>query len=237
VRCMLAGIVGVGVALLVAAAPSAAEFWLDKDFTRWSPNEVERMFIDSPWAKKVTIVLGRLSEQPLEGFQGGGAGLGGGGDRPARGGDVGDDEFQRIRRVNVFVVWASALPVRQALVRRQVRPDAPISPDQQRQLAEDWPLYTLAVAGMPTQVAAKSTIDEVRARTALKAGRKAPIAPQDIRLAREGTRSVRIEFLFPKGDGISPDDKEVVFTTKLGDVEITRKFKLADMMVGGRLAL
>jgi hypothetical protein len=33
------------------------------------------------------------------------------------------------------------------------------------------------------------------------------------------------------------DDKEVEFTTKLGKVGLTKKFKLADMMVGGRLAL
>ena len=140
--------------------------------------------------------------------------------------------------MTVSIVWNSALPIRQALVRRQNRPDAPIPPDQQQQLGEDTPFYTLAVIGLPIRMAMQGgTIDEVKSKTTLKPNRKEPIAPQDIRVLRDGEQSVRIEFLFPKNNAIAPDDKEVEFSTKLGNVELTRKFKLADMMVRGRLAL
>ena len=54
---------------------------------------------------------------------------------------------------------------------------------------------------------------------------------------KDGDQLVRVEFLFPKTSAIVLDDKEVEFSTKLGDVELTKKFKLADMMVRGQLAL
>ena len=141
--------------------------------------------------------------------------------------------------MTVSVAWISALPVRQAVLRRrQAGPDAPIPPDQQRQLGEEAPFYTVAVIGLPLRLAMQGgTIDEVKGKTTLKPNRKEPIAPQDIRVLPDGDRSVRIEFLFPKNDAIALDDKEVEFVTKLGNVEVTKKFRLADMTVRGRLAL
>ena len=56
-RCTLAGAVAV---LLASAALTAADFWEEKDFTTWSPQQIDKMLTDSPWAKKATIVLGSL---------------------------------------------------------------------------------------------------------------------------------------------------------------------------------
>ena len=127
---------------------------------------------------------------------------------------------------------------------------APIPPDQQRQLSQDEPLYRLAVVGLPVRGRALplGTIDEIKARTALKPARKDRILPETIRVLsapawmlgqsfKDGDQFVRVEFLFPKTSAIALDDKEVEFSTKLGDVELTKKFKLADMMVRGQLAL
>lgn len=230
-RCTLAT---VGTCLLASSALTAADFWQEKDFTVWSARQVEKMLTDSPWAKKVTIVVGSLREEGLGGFQPGAAGLGGGGGAPR---DSGDVEVQRLRRVTVTVAWLSAMPVRQALVRRQTSPGAPLQPDRQRQLTEDEPFYAVAVVGLPLRLAAKGTIDEVKSRTALKPNRKERIAPEDIRVFQDGEQSVRVEFRFPRTNAIALDDKEVEFTTKLGDAELTKKFRLADMMVRGRLAL
>ena len=58
-RCTLAGAVAV---LLASAALTAADFWEEKDFTTWSPQQIDKMLTDSPWAKKATIVLGSLRE-------------------------------------------------------------------------------------------------------------------------------------------------------------------------------
>ena len=44
-------------------------------------------------------------------------------------------------------------------------------------------------------------------------------------------------FLFPKTDVITLDDKDVELVTRLGNDEVKKKFKLADMVFGGQLAL
>jgi len=234
VRSTLAGTAGL--CLLASVALTAADFWEEKEFTAWSNQQVEKLLSDSPWARKVTVVTGRLREGARnEGFQGGGAGFGGGGGG-ARDGDAG--EFQQIGRMTLTVAWASALPVRQALVRRQIGPDAPIPPDLQRQLSEDDPFYTVAVVGLPFRMTARmGTIDEVRAKTALKPSGKEPIAPAELRAAKDGDQFVRVEFLFPKTSAITLDDKEVEFITTLLGVEVKRKFRLADMTIRGRLLL
>ena len=236
----------VGTWLVASAVLAGADFWQEKDFKAWTAPQVEKMLTDSPWVKKVTVVIGSLREGSLDGFQGGDVGLGGGAGRNPEDGT----QVQGVRRVTVTVAWISGLPVRQAMVRMQSGLGAGIAPDQQRQLSQDEPLYTLAVVGLPLRGRAilLGTIDEIKARTALKPARKDRIPPEDVRVLsvpawtlgrsfKDGDQFVRVEFLFPKTSAIALDDKEVEFSTKLGDVELTKKFKLADMMVRGQLAL
>ena len=238
----------VGAWLVASAALRAADFWQEKDFTSWTAQQIEKMLSDSPWVKKVIVPIGGLREGALDSFHGGDAGLGGGAGRNPEGGN----EVQRVRRVTVTVAWISALPVKQAMVRMQSVGQGPqIAPDRQRQLSQDEPHYTLAVVGLPVRgrVLALGTIDEIKARTALKPAGKDRILPEDIRVLsvpawtlgatgfKDGDQLVRVEFLFPKTSAIVLNDKEVEFSTKLGEVELTKKFKLADMMVRGQLAL
>lgn len=232
-RCTLAGTFAA--VLLASAALTAADFWEEKDFTTWSPQQIEKMLTDSPWAKKATIVLGSLREEALGDFQGGGAGVGGGGGE-TRDSDGGGGEFRGVRRITVTVAWISALPVRQAIARRRAGVDAPVLPDDKR-LPEDEAFYVVAVAGLPIRVAQAGTLKEVLDKTALKSKGKAPIKPADIRVVPDGNQSVRVEFVFPKSNAIALDDKEIEFVTKMGAADITKKFGLADMTVRGRLAL
>jgi len=232
-RCTLAGAVAV---LLASAALTAADFWEEKDFTTWSPQQIDKMLTDSPWAKKATIVLGSLREGGGSGggFQSSGAGFGGGGGATDSAG--GGGEFSGVRRITATVAWISALPVRQAIARLRAGVDAPVLPDDKR-LPEDEAFYVVAVAGMPTRVAQAASRNEVVDKTELKAKRKEPIKPADIRIVPESKETVRVEFVFPKSNALTVDDKEVEFVTKIGPADITRKFTLAEMMVRGRLAL
>ena len=66
-RIMLAGTVGMW--LLASADMTSVDFWQDKEFRNWSGPQVEKMLADSPWAKKVTIVTGRIREEALGGFE------------------------------------------------------------------------------------------------------------------------------------------------------------------------
>jgi hypothetical protein len=214
----------------VPAALMAADFWDEKDFTSWTPQQIEKILTDSPWAKKATIVVGSLREAETSGgFSSGGAGFGGGGGA-GRGSD-GGGEFSGVRRLTTTVVWISALPVRQAIARLRAGVDAPVLP------GEDEAFYVVAVAGMPTRVAQAGTLGEVMEKTALKSKRKEPIKPADIRIVPESQQTVRVEFVFPRSNAITLDDKEIEFVTKMGAADITKKFGLAEMVVRGRLAL
>ena len=71
----------VGTWLVASAALMAADFWQEKDFTAWTAPQVEKMLTDSPWARKVTVVIGSLREGALDSYQGGDTSLGGGGGR------------------------------------------------------------------------------------------------------------------------------------------------------------
>ena len=226
-RLKLAGTLGVW--LLACAALVAADFWEDKDFTTWSDKEVEKMLTDSPWSKKVTIVLGSLQEEPAAQS----------GRRTAPPEDCGGSgQFQRIQRADVWLSWNSALPVKQALVRREVGTDAPIPSDLQQLLTQDEPFYNVTVVGLPPAFAVLASMaDAVKAETMLKRKGQEPIAPEDIRLFRDADQSIRIVYLFPKTDVITLDDKDVEFVTKLSGVDVKKKFKLADMVFGGQLAL
>ena len=221
----------VGVWLLACAALVAADFWEEKDFTAWSEKEVEKMLTDSPWSKKVTIVLGSLREEAGGRFTGGGAGptgdCGGGG------------QFQAVRRATVTVTWSSALPIKQALLRREIGIDARIPPDRQQLLTQDEPFYFVAVVGLPPPFASLAAmVDAVKAETMLKRKNQEPITPEEVRIFGDGAeQSVRIMFRFPKTDAITLDDKDVEFITKLGDTDVKKKFKLKDMIFGDQLAL
>ncbi len=65
---------------------------------------------------------------------------------------------------------------------------------------------------------------------------KEPVHPIDVvRPTASGSRT--LYFLFSKEPPITLDDKEVEFVTKMGPMEFKKKFKLADMVVGGKLEL
>ena len=232
-RRKLMGVLGVWV--LACAALVAADFWEDEEFTRWSDRDVQKMLTDSPWSKQVNIVMGGLREEETSRFTGDGVNFGGGGGR--RGG--GDGGFSGIRRTRVSVVWINALPVRQAMVRSLIGRNGSIPPEGEQFLSEEDPFYTVAVVGLPPAFEVLGQmVNEVLAETELKRDDKDPIEPIDIGFLREGDQSIRVMFMFPRTDPITLDDREVEFVTKLGSItEISRKFRLRDMQIDGRLLL
>jgi len=68
--------------------------------------------------------------------------------------------------------------------------------------------------------------------TSLSIKGKEPIVPTDLQSG--GATAV---FLFPKTVAIDMDDKEVEFSTKLGQTIVKTKFKLKDMVFNGKLDL
>ena len=96
----------------------AANFWEERFFTSWSEEEIDQMLTDSPWSRKVTVVLDESRRSRAR--------------RAANAAGERDDGRRLIppsdipplegigpvpERMTVTVSWRSALPVKQALAK------------------------------------------------------------------------------------------------------------------------
>ena len=224
---MRRGMVGaIAIWVLAAAALVAADFWEEKDFTAWSDDEVEVMLTDSPWTRNATILVG---------------GPGDGGDDLFRRGTAphrfGGGAFPVVPQADVTVAWSSALPVKQALVRRAFGLVSPIPLEGRQMLAYEDPFYAVTVVGLPPSFDGLGLMkDALRAATMLARRGRAPLAPENILVFADG--AMRVTFQFPKTDPITLADGVVEFITSLGPgSDIRTRFELEAMVVNGRLAL
>ena len=235
----LAGTLGVWV--VAGAALAAADFWETKHFTTWSDKEVEKILTDSPWSREVGVPLGRLRGAGVDAES---SRLG----RPSTDGDGQDgptssrprdsrpSQSLLPRRLDLTISWRSALPFKQALVQAEVGIDGKIPPERQEFLAQDVPFYLVSVGGFPERFAQLIQSRALMPETRLKRENADPISPNDIEVYLHN-ESVVVLCYFPRTDSITLEDKDVEFITKLGPMEIKKKFKLEDMMFAGQLAL
>lgn len=246
-------LLGIGAALLLAA-----DFWEKKKFTEWSDKEVEKMLNNSPWARAVDIPMGGPSVMgagggrgrggmgggaPGGGMPGGGmpsgGGMGGAGGGYGGGGVGGMDMPQAMPTMRLFVRWVSALPVRQAIARMRFGAEAGASEEAARVLRPQDDRYIVSVAGLPGGMA-QGEFDQFKELASLKIKGRDPLHANQVQGQREQNRA-NLYFLFPKskdgGYDISLDDKEVEFELKLRAFQVSRKFKLKDMVFEGKLEL
>jgi hypothetical protein len=245
----------------------AADPWKSKKkYTDWSEKEVRKVLQKSPWAKTVTITIfagsgfgtgqaggGDYGSPPSGGSTPGGAAGGGqpttpgGGSNPGQGGfgDQGGFGGGGNRYLQVLVRWQNALPVRQAFARRQIQVER-ITPEQAEQLVKQTPdEYVVMVGGMSRAAMGGTTEEKVKARTYLKTGDKQRIMVQEMRMSQGQAPSTSkseaqvpdMFFVFPRAMPIELRHKSVEFVTELGQVKIKKKFKLKDMLFGGKLEL
>ena len=237
-------------ALLAGAlAIYAADFWNAKDPAQWTPEEIESILNDSPWARPTNISFDLPGMQPDSGKSRSGrfAGDGGykGGAYPRRGRYPDEDEPAKATRgLPSFVAtvrWESALPIRQALLKSQ--PAGSVEPSENS--------YVIAVLGVPIPGSrAEQTAErkgppprdpesvryELLASTKLIRKNKTPIAPSDVKI--DSSKSAgEIHFFFPRKDPISVDDKELTFEMQLGAMKLDQKFRLKDMTLKKKLEL
>ena len=178
---------------------------------------------------------------------GGGMGAGGGGMGGAGGGAAAAPQTM------VLVRWQSALPVKQALVRGKFGSEAATAAEAKSVLANEEAYYVIAVEKLPRMGMGRPGAEgrgaegkgpegpermrQMLARsTSLVRKGKEPIKPDDVKMAM-AEKTMTVYFIFPRTEAITLEDKEVEFNTKLGPLEIKRKFKLQDMVFAGKLAL
>jgi hypothetical protein len=227
----------------------AADFWQSKPYTEWSDKEVQKLLSNSPWSKEVVVSMGGAGGGSGKGSRKGGGGGGGGDagfDGPAMGtggqgaGGRGVTEVGGgtpsggTPTMNLVVSWRTALPLREAIAKQKHPDDAATSPEAKKLIEEPQKWYIITVTGLPARMGrgGPEMKEMLLKNTSLSVKGKEPIVPTD--LQSSGTTAV---FLFPKTVAIDMDDKEVEFSTKLGQTIVKTKFKLKDMVFNGKLDL
>ncbi len=249
-----------GWALLGTGLLVAGQKWVDKDFHSWTEAQAQQLLLDSPWARQVGATIfvenrddprDRVAQAPLAPGQNPSgpsyATDGYGVDDGHWDGGVMKKRHGEPPTVPVTVRWASALPIREALLKTH-DPDAT---DTENTLNKAESHYILTVFGLvPAQKAATTTTpppegsdpaaDLTRMRygflntTRLLVGGKKPIVPEDIHV---DAASGLVTVYFPKGEPIVAADKEVEFRTSYGGLRVAQRFRLKDMMSHGQLEL
>jgi hypothetical protein len=115
-----------GVLALAVLTVQADDFWVKKDWTKWSKDDCTKMLQDSPWSKKwgkgeVILSAALPSQQQInpanDNSKGGGGSLGSSLTGPTGTGQEGAAGDNNIE-IHYYIELQSALPVRQALIRR-----------------------------------------------------------------------------------------------------------------------
>ena len=137
------------------------------------------------------------------------------------------------------VRWQTALPVKQALVKMKFGAEAATSTQAQQLLASADTFYVIVMEGLPQRIAQMGGArlqENLKKSTMLKRGDKPPILPMQIEVG-VADKLVLVYYAFPKTDAIVLEDKDVEFISKIGPMEFKKKFKLADMVMDGKLTL
>jgi hypothetical protein len=216
------------------------EFWNDKQPSEWSEKDVKRLLTKSPWAKEASAEMnfanmagadgGGARGGGMPGGRGGGPGMGGpvgggpGIEGPGGPGGPGGAQLQ----LKAIVRWETAAPIRDAS-KRQFPRDPTGS-------------YVLSVSGLPRMRRgpgeggdrSREMSEGLRETTVLQRKGRDGVAPVHTEAEPDGT----LLFYFSNdADPVSLDDKEVVFRTKMGPLELKVKFVPKEMRYRGKLAL
>jgi hypothetical protein len=228
----------------------AEDFW-KKPFNDWSEKDAAKLLQNSPWSHEVSVS-----------FAGGG---GGGGRRERGGGRTGEAEgttggtgrnagsggsaagagMEIAASIMLEVRWQSARPVREAMVVVRFGREKLDSADAKAFLSQVSPGYIVGICGIPPEFArgiARATPEQLqqsaKTTTSLVMKDKELIQASGAQLVPSQKPNMSdLYFFFPKTTEITLEDKEVEFVSRLGPIEIRRKFKLKDMVLGDKLEL
>jgi hypothetical protein len=250
--------------LLAGTAAGAAEFWEKKKYTQWSKRDVEKMLTNSPWAEDFEdtdvnidpLQNPAISADPPQDERGMGAG------EPGNT-DVGLRARQPVARLIYHFQIRSALPIRQALVRRaQLLQDYERMPAEKRQafdqdaerfLNADFADRIVIFAAIESNIEndlreltrhwQTQTTGTLKNSVFLIGGQGRKVELQDFMLASKSGDA--FQFTFPRTVGgepvVGPADKnlqlEFVHPGLRGKQErrVLVEFKLKKMLVDGQL--
>ena len=246
------------------AAPAplcAADPWEARKPAEWSQKDIHRILFDSPWARPVSVSTGG-GMPAMSGGRGGRGGRGGGGgmssadvnpsvaDSGSMGrGPSGSGDVQPSSSGPIYIVrWMSARPMKAAMIRLKMGAEADTSEQAKAFVEAVEPDYVLSVqlappAGgappasreRPANESAEEQMERLKSVTTLSWKGHDKVRPSSVVLPKD--RLGATSFHFPKTHPIEPDDRDVEFSTRLGPLEIQRRFRLKEMLFEGALAL
>jgi hypothetical protein len=238
------------------AAMGASQPW-DKDPTEWSKAEIARLLTNSPWAQETSATIVdpydaiEPTNAPLPGAKE--AGIAGPSIGPRWDGGVGRNRMGRLPSVPVTVRWDSALPLREAL---RLSSSAPAAEAE----AETASPYVITVIGLvragkyraegklnpeisrsdgadrndPDPGNPEEVLEAFMQYSRLRASGIPELRPNNVKLD-PATGAVHI--FFPRTRPFGRHQKEVLFSTHFGSLNVLTKFRLNSMMCRGRLEL
>lgn len=231
---------------LFALCLGAADFWQSKTPSEWSDKDVEKLMNNSPWARPFELTMSGPTP-PNVGSPGGNSrgdagppspiSEGGGGGRGARGG--GGEGPGTSQATTVVGRWQSALPLKQAFARVKYGADAATSTEAKQLVERQETSYIIVVSGplRPLMRGNAETLKKaIMDASSLSSKTKDPLKPAELQLA-SSQKSVELVFYFPRTAAFTLADKEVEFSTRIGDVTLKYKFRLKEMVYNGKLEL
>ena len=242
-RGMLGLVTGAAAAGNASRLFAASDFWNKKDPKDWTNDEIDRLTTNSPWAKPVSAQMssddGSISNpgstQPGSGRRIGlgipGVGIPGVGGYPGGGGWPGGGGGRRpgAYQVRGTVLWQSAQPVMDA-----VKPEFP------EEFANH---HVIALVGFPFPPRndnrdEEDVLNDLKSNTYLRPDRGDSAQPGVVKRPVSSSINGSILFGFSKDlVKVGPEDKEILFTTRLGRSQIQARFVPKEMLYRGKLAV
>ena len=231
-----------GLMLAAACCFGAEDFWTVRDPAKWSTQEIMRMVTDSPWARQAHV---HARAEGIENIV----------TIPSSGNlDAATPSFVS---PEILVRWESALPVREACSRGGM--ERPLFScvsrllylsrlsDKFEKLQKEF--YIVSMSNYPApqganapqhSEAANAALERLSTRiqkaTFLKRKGRGPLKPAHLVALPAADKLLLIVF-FPRTEALSVADKEVLFESSDGAIEISARFELRKMVFRDVLAL
>lgn len=228
------------VATIGCTSFALSKSWDDQTFPAWTPEFIERILTDSPWAKPDTLSF-RIEPlqrpQPSNYAPGWPAGRAGTGTRTTTSpGDLGSGA-----RTEIYLTtrWSSALPVRRALALLEFGVEGLQGEKSIELLSRAEPEYIVEIAGFPTimiRQGAKRFAAELLDTARLVVPGRRPIAATSSHVPEHGMH-LAATLRFPRLRDLTPKEKMIDLLAKSGPINIRERFTLKSMMYGGSLEL
>jgi len=220
-----------------AAAPSSRssdEPWKGKSYQQWDENDLKRIFTESPWVRQTTITRNWLPITPKEDVQGAPIS---GRDRPMPSDVDHSSETSVGGALNFYVFWASSHVMRAASARKAILHGGNSSVDVDKYANAPQSEYQLAIQSADMTPFRRQDEKYFQENSYLQMKKtKLKISPSHVVYERSDSAGpvIMAVFFFPKTASsgvptITPDEKSVEFSCKIGGSYLRVSFDLQKM--------